>query len=172
MFLSTAALAQGRGASNLPPAPGNPIASLQQQINDLQQQLANLGGGEMTVRGTVAGNTFQAPNGALQGSGFTAINSGPGRYTVNFATPFGAPPTITLALEMLTMTAGIPQVIILDTGAGQVTNCGFHVYISGAAQFTTTNPASGAQELRWTPGSENWHFIAIGPQALPRTPCQ
>jgi len=40
--VTTAALAASRGNSGLPPGPGNPLASLQQQINQLQQRVGAL----------------------------------------------------------------------------------------------------------------------------------
>lgn len=40
--VTTAALAKSRGNSGLPPGPGNPLASLQQQINQLQQRVGAL----------------------------------------------------------------------------------------------------------------------------------
>ena len=39
---TTVALAKSRGNSGLPPGPGNPLASLQQQINQLQQRVRAL----------------------------------------------------------------------------------------------------------------------------------
>lgn len=40
--VTTAALAANRGNSGLPPGPGNPLAALQQQINQLQQRVGAL----------------------------------------------------------------------------------------------------------------------------------
>ncbi len=39
---TTGALAKNRGNSGLPPGPGNPLAALQQEINQLQQQVSAL----------------------------------------------------------------------------------------------------------------------------------
>ena len=77
------ALGQQRGNSGLPAGPGNPLAALQQQIDVLRQQMANLGAtgiqgaaepNLVAVRGTIDPNNNGDPL-VLFGAGFTVANA-------------------------------------------------------------------------------------------------
>ncbi len=141
------ALAQARGNSGLPPGPGNPFAASTSGVQGVE---ANL----VLIRGTIAG----ADGSTLEGSGFTAVATGSGRYTVTFDTPFASPPSVALGVEGFFTDPVDPQfvqVISIDSPAGGVTVSGFSAYIAQPSN----DPAS-----KGSPGSQNWHFIAVGPQ--------
>lgn len=153
----SAATAQTRGNSGLPPGPGNPIAALRGATAGLQTIEPNL----VLIRGTVAGNDGTV----LQGSGFSTIfhpvaGTPFGRYEVVFTQPFLSPPTVTLGLEggfdgTPPPTGQFVQVIQIDLNAGGVQTTGFTVYVA-----QPSDDPSAAGEF----GAQNWHFMAVGPR--------
>lgn len=161
---------QPRGNSGLPDGPGNPLASLQQQIDALAQQVANLsngtpvqGGAEsdlFVIRGTIGG--------APAGAGFTvstnftlpcASNLYP-EYHVTFNQPFTSTPSVVVsARDYLASPFGnsgnrpvYTAAIYNGSSGGGVTPNGFSVRIKTDAFSVTCF------------GSQNWDFIAIGPR--------
>lgn len=161
--LASTAFAQGRGNSGLPPASGNPLAALQQQIDALTARVAALQGGNggvqsvepnlVVVRGSVPG----AIGGTFQGPGFTAVETSFGTYEVTFDQSFSSPPTVVVAIHGF-FTAPPPdqqfvQTIAIDDPNGGISTGGFHAYI---AQPSNDPNSKGSF------GSQNWEFIAIG----------
>jgi hypothetical protein len=88
------------------------------------------------LRGRIAGPT----GGITTGTGFTAIRTGVGAYTVTFSPPFTGEPTITAT----------PQVGVARSATITLVN-------SSSAQFRTWDTAGNAID-------QDFHFIAIGPR--------
>lgn len=172
---------QPRGNSGLPSGQGNPLASLQQQIDALAQQVAGLsngtpvqGGAEsdlFVIRGTISGAPAEAGGGALEGAGFTVTTNltlpcgSPNRareYHVTFDPPFSSTPSVVVSARDFLFAPFDPvgnggdrpvytAAIYNGSGGVGVTPYGFTVRIKTDAFSETCF------------GSQNWDFIAIGP---------
>lgn len=159
LVFAPAASAQQRGNSGLPPSPGNPLADLQRQIDELR---AGGGGGSdlMIIRGAV--NGF-AP---LRGEGFSVqvYNPRPGDpncaprtfpdgsvfvsgYEVRFDQEFDEQPTVTLGMHGR---PDRPHILIIDDSFndGGITSNGFRVAMLDAQSNTCA--------------SQPFEFMAIG----------
>lgn len=156
LLFASAAAAQQRGDSGLPPAPGNPLADLQRQIDELR---AAGGSDLMIIRGAVNG-PGPLP---LRGEGFTVhpydprpgdrnCDPDPSRtffpaYEIRFTQEFDEQPTITLGMHGR---PDHPHIIMIDdsNNDGGITSNGFRVVMLDAQTNTCA--------------SQPWEFMAIG----------
>ena len=167
------ALGQQRTNSGLPPGPGNPLAALQQQIDVLTQQIANLSGtgiqgaaesNLVVVRGTIHRNPLTGNSEVLAGAGFTVANpmtvfcgTNPyPTYQVVFdGGTFSAPPSVVVsAHDFIYSPADDPgnhPVYTVAIVGGNISQDGFDARIKTDGFLGTCF------------GSQVWDFIAIGP---------
>ena len=163
------ALGQQRANSGLPAGPRNPLAALQQEIDVLTQQIANLSGtgiqgaAELNLR--VVRGTIEGSNGnVLAGAGFTVANpmtvfcgTNPyPTYQVVFdGGTFSAPPSVVVSAHDFISSPtnsdnNLPvYTVAIDKG---ITQNGFTARVKTDAFGITCF------------GSYGWDFIAIGPR--------